>query len=326
MPRSYLRSFSDEGTIGVVLTNTGERREISIRNAGVRKGFYKRHRPTTGERIDDVEWSLSVIESAAAPILRDVEARWPLSLEEKTLLAEFLSIQCLRGPRWHQEYGERTKALFEGYRRDGTFDHPELPDATNLVNKYEAHALGDSERMIRMMSMSPKGAAIFGSMIWNLVRFCSPFLACSDHPVSIWPINQPSRRPEPTTLNAGLLNVLEVWVPVSPKAAILMTWLDEEDDRAERVEAARHHASAINAFTVANADRQWFYLPGTTPPVGTGRFYPLSTEFIDGYNAEVARRSRIRAAIGERVNARLGENLPKDYDIVRLHERPASAT
>ena len=39
---------------------------------------------------------------------------------------------------------------------DGTFDHPELPDATSLVNKHEAHALGDSERMIRMMSMSPR--------------------------------------------------------------------------------------------------------------------------------------------------------------------------
>jgi len=307
----------------MALTETGDRRVISVRNAGVRTGFYKRYRPSTGKRIDDVEWSLSVIEGAAAPILQSIEARWPLSLQEKTLMAEFFSIQRLRGPRWHQEYGEETRVLFEGYRRDGDFDRPELPDATTLVNKYEAHALGDSERMIRMMSMSPKGAALFGSMIWSMVRFRSPLLACSDHPVSIWLINQPSRRPEPTVFNAGVLNALEVWVPVSPTTAILMTWLDESEDRAEPITAARHHASVINAFTVANADKQWFYLPGTMPPIGNGRFYPLSTEFIDGYNAAAARRSRIRAAIGERVNARLGENLPKDYDIVRLREPSA---
>jgi len=302
----------------MALLGTTTRRVISVSNAAVRNGFYKRHRPSTGERIDDVEWSLSVIENAAAPILANLPERWPLRLEEKTLLAEFFSIQRLRGPRWHDEYRVRTKALFEGYRRDGSFDHPELDDPKELIDGYEAHCLGDSERMIRMLSMSPKGAATFGSMIWNLVHFRSPVLATSDHPISFWLINETSKQPGPTVFDAGLLNVLEVWVPISPHFAILMTWLDEPEDRATPIKAAKHHAACINAFTVANAEKQWFHLPEATPPVATGSFYPLSTEFIAGYTAETARRSEIRATIGERVNERLGESLPQDFEIVRL--------
>ena len=82
----------------------------------------------------------------------------------------------------------------------------------------------------------------------------SPVLATSDHPVVIWPLAARSRMPQPNDEDGGLLDTLEVWVPVNPQCAILMTWADAKDDEILRVDGARQHASTLNAFTIAQAD------------------------------------------------------------------------
>jgi hypothetical protein len=46
-----------------------------------------------------------------------------------------------------------------------------------------------------------------------------------------------------------------------------MTWSDLPDDENVRLRGTRDHAANLNAFTVASADRQWVYRPGTSPPI-----------------------------------------------------------
>jgi hypothetical protein len=146
-------------------------------------------------------------------------------------------------------------------------------------------------------------------MHWSLVDFASPLVATSDHPVVVWPSHARPQRPQ-ASANEGVLNALEVRVPVSPTAALLMTWLDEKDAATPRLRGARRHASNLNAFTVANMDREWFHLPGTTPPVAAGaRLLPLSPELIAGYDARVVNSSQRRATVAEWLESTGGQTL-----------------
>jgi hypothetical protein len=81
-------------------------------------------------------------------------------------------------------------------------------------------------------------------------------------------------------MGAGVLEALEIRVPVSPHHAILMTWRDEADDQDCRVRGTRDHAANLNAFTIAHAERQWFRQPGAPTPTASGRLLPLSTQFL----------------------------------------------
>jgi hypothetical protein len=71
-------------------------------------------------------------------------------------------------------------------------------------------------------------------------------------------------------MGAGVLEALEIRVPVSPHHAILMTWRDEADDQDCRVRGTRDHAANLNAFTIAHAERQWFRQPGAPTPTALG--------------------------------------------------------
>lgn len=97
-----------------------------------------------------------------------------------------------------------------------------------------------------------------------------------------------------------------------------MTWLDQADDVAEPIDAGRREARNINAFTIAQAEKQWFHLPRTRPSVGKNRAYPaLSTELFPGYGPAACERSLVRNAVSEKVNSSLGEET-NEYEIVRL--------
>ncbi len=122
VPRTYLRNFADANRmIGMRLVDDPAREAVvSIRDAAVRKRFYRRTRPD-GTPIDDVEWSLRLIEDRAGPILREVERRWPPSFDDKRVLGEFFALQILRSPRWRQGYEVRSRRLVEEYRASRLF-------------------------------------------------------------------------------------------------------------------------------------------------------------------------------------------------------------
>jgi Protein of unknown function (DUF4238) len=322
VPRTFLRNFADaDEMIGMRLAvDPAAERVISINDAAVRKRFYRRTRPD-GTPIDDAERMLAMIEERAGPILRELQARWPLSFEEKHVLAEFFALQILRGERWRRDYVERTDRLVDDYRKRGLFAD-EIAASGLTVEEVADHNrdlfLSDTQRLRRMFGMSPKGSAILGSMIWSLIRFDGPMLATSDHPVTAWSRFQTSSRPKPSPFSAGLINFMEIRVSVSPSAAIVMTWLERAEDTAEPFEGRRPEARNLNAFTIAQAEKQWFHLPGTKPSFGKKRTYrPLSLDLFPGYGPNAADRSTLRNVVLEKVNSTLGEE-STEYEIVRL--------
>jgi Protein of unknown function (DUF4238) len=296
-------------------------RLISIRDAAVRTDFYKRTRPD-GTVIYDVEWSLQHLDSAAAPVLRAIVDRWPLDLDDRGKLAAFFGYQLVRGPRWKEWHERKTHEILDELRRAGRI--PVDPEGKLSEEEIFAAAkqelLTDTQRLTRMLSLAPKAASVLGSMHWTLVGFNSPILATSDHPVVAWPLAERSRRPQPTPLEVGLLDTLEVQAPASSRQAIIMTWLDEPDGPI--VKGARQHATNINALTVAQAERQWFHLPGVSPPLATGLLLPISPELVRPYDQATAVSSRRRAEITRRTQPRLGDHsLDQSFEIVTVDRR-----
>lgn len=309
VPRMYLRNFSDGEAVAVHVIEQPGSRVMSIGSVGTRKRFYRRHRPD-GTPIDDIEWSLAQAEAKAAPVLAQLGTTWPLPIDEKAGIGELFGLQLIRGPRWRRWWGQATGDWLDEQRAEV---EPEKLAAL------EAALTNDTYRLVHMLQVAHKMATVFGSAHWTLVEFSSPLLATSDHPVVVWPLSVRARAPAATAANVGVLETLELRIPVSPTRLLLLTWRDVPDAHESRVSGTRYHAANANAFTVAEADAQWFHLPGRTPPVASGRLLPLSTQLVAGYNAASARGSERRLQASEIVNAQLGsEDLPNAFDVVTI--------
>lgn len=322
VPRVHLRNFADRSQLAIHVLPDGKERTVSINDAAVKRDFYRRMRPRDGSEIYDIEWALSHIEGVVGPLLSNLEAAWPLSREDKTTLAELFAYQAVRGPSWKAWYQGFAQATIAKKRRDPVHELQSgilVPLTERHIQDLEAHLLSDTQRLIRMMMSGQKRISIFGSMTWDLIKFDEPLLVISDHPIVEVPLKAGSRMPE-VSHGHGALNVLEVRVPIAPDLALLMTWKDPPDSR-QVLPGNRQHADNINAFTVAQAERQWLWRPGTTPARGHGPFAPLSAELCPGYTALRGEASVVRKKVAELMNARLGEQPtagPQDVEIVTV--------
>ncbi|HVS86041.1 MAG TPA: DUF4238 domain-containing protein [Gaiellaceae bacterium] len=316
VPECYLRNFARAGKqIETHRVGASGSETRPVKKVGVRPYQYRRTRPD-GTKIDDIEWSLSKMEDKAAPLLREIETRWPLTTDERGLMASFAAAQVVRGPRWAAWYERQThQQITELREKPDETDLTEGHDGPQTLDDIEAVLLSDTFRLRQMLEYARKLPAILGSMHWTLVEFRSPLIATSDHPVVLWPLNSGGRAPQ-ATQPIGFINSLEVRLPVSPTATILMAWIDVADTAQPRVRGARHHAANINAFTVAEAERHWFHLPETTAPVASGRLAPLTPELVKGYSHAVARASQRRKTVKEIMDAQIGQPSKEWFEMV----------
>jgi hypothetical protein len=309
VPAGYLKAFAVDRLIMMRLVGEADSRRISVKDAGVRKAFYRRMRPD-GTSIDDVEWSLSQLEQKTLPLLSRIRDLWPLSSDDKHALAFLFGNLLVRGPRWLDWYESGTRTFVEKDVRGV----PMLPDSglatEEEIREFEAELLGSTRWTVRMLSVGIKAAAILGSMHWSLLEFRSSLLATSDHPVAPWPVDKSSQRPQVMPFDNGRFETLEFRVPISPRLAILMTWLDGEDPPAPFA-GSRDMAANLNALTVAQAELQWFHSPERVPPLASGQLLALSRTLLRDYGPDVALSSRRRAEIQEVIRAYEGVDLPE---------------
>ena len=309
--RGYLRSFALDEIIAMhLVAESSGIREVPVGKAGVLKDFYLRHRPD-GTPVYDVEWSLEHIDKAVPPLLRQISERWPLTIQEKAMLAEFIAMQVLRGPRWRNWHAAFTADYFTGVRTSGEFDgeEPEGMTIEEALAETERQLSSDTVTLAKMLELSRKGTQIIGSMHWTLLQFERPWLATSDHPVVFWSLDIASRQPKKSDdfLKGGLLNALEVRFPISPQHALLMTWLDLPDDEAPTVKCTKDIAANLNAFTVAEATYQWFHVPGMTVPRASGQLLPVAPSLLRPYSANVVRESVRWNQTAQRIQPQLGD-------------------
>jgi Protein of unknown function (DUF4238) len=154
VPRTYLEGWAVEGKIGVIQVRENKRLVMAIENVGTRRRFYRRKRPD-GSEIDDIEWTLSVIESNAGPLLQSFDEAWPFSGEDKRKLAVLFAFQLLRDPRWMAEYIERMRGFVDQYARE----NPSALTEEELEQQY-AHLVSDTYRLGKVLSHAVTGGRV----------------------------------------------------------------------------------------------------------------------------------------------------------------------
>lgn len=314
VPAGYLRAWARGNRIAMRRVGADAPRSVGVRVAGVRKNFYRRERPKTGESIYDIEWSLEQAETAALPVVADLPARWPIGLDDKAKVGQFFALQHLRGAafrRWHE--GQVAALLDEvrGNPEAALRPHPGRT-ATEVIEELELSLTSDTYRLTNMLKYARSCGIVFASMHWSLVRLVRGRLVTSDHPVIVWPIRPgSSRKPTANDPQAGVIDAIELFVPVAPAHLLLMTWRDQKSVGVPIAGKGRHLATA-NAFVVSNADAQWFHEPQIDPWIAKGPRPPLSPELLPGYGVSEAGRSHRRARARHLANAEAGRELSND--------------
>jgi hypothetical protein len=295
VPAVYLKNFAASNQVAL---HRLDRRECELRNvktAGTRGSFYRRERPD-GSEIDDIEASLSALETKVKPVFDDVMSGEALTLARKNVLAQFFAIQMVRGPAFFQERAGLIDG-FLGELDESGFQPAAVAEADGEVEVVRRKALSaqlsTTARFVTMLSIGSKLGPVLGSMRWHVLDFGAPVLAVSDHPIVSWPADV--RMTEAFTLpRLGPLGAVEVRVPLSAEIAVLMTWHDIPD-RGRAVAADRRLAAELNAFVVGQADREWMHYPGVEPVISPGQFGPLYRSFELGYSALSLPNSKRRA-------------------------------
>lgn len=303
VPRTYLERWAVDGRIGVVQVQENKRLEMAAENVGIRRHFYRRERPD-GSDIDDIEWTLSEIESKAAPLLQALEDEWPFSGDDKLVLSRLFAFQWLRTPRWKERYRERTDSFLEDYDAN----NPTTLSAED-VEQFNEQLRSDTHRLGMMLSTGVTGTAVFASMHWTLVEFERPWIVTSDQPLVLW-TGAGAKSPHAEDMTEmGVIDSIEIRLPVSPTAVVLMTWSDAPDDDHVRVAGTRDQAANFSAFTTKAADRQWFHRPDVSPPIASGNLLPVSPQLIPDYTPAGAANSRRRAKTSQIARARIDSDL-----------------
>lgn len=319
LPRGQLRPFSVDGMIDCHFVDGTETRRIGINDAGVRSGFYVEKRDD-GSRSPAFELAMNPAETKGIEMLREIEERWPLSINDRGPIAELLGLQAVRSPAWRAWFDrERRRSLEE---KVVSTPFPGAP----AWRRFEAYSESDHFRLDSMARQIHKMGSLFGSMHWTLVRLRADRLLIADQPVV--PVPFPGREGAPAAAvpRVGFGNTIEVYFPVTPRLALVMTWLEEPDDGPPR-EGRVHWVKNINGASRAQADRQWFTRPGTSAPQQTGPCLciPVGSELHRLYGLTAAQRSERRRQALEVVNRMIEESLSPDrMTIIGVSRAPAS--
>jgi len=319
VPQVYQRNFAVSDQVAVHIDGAPACVIMNIRDAGTRPRFYRRTRPD-GTEIDDIEASLSYIEDAIRPVFDELIAGAPLDQAKKGVLAQFLGVQMVRGPAFFDERTNLLTPLLSGLSEQDLTPRAlrEAGGNVDVARRRVTDAyLHSTQQLTTMLTTATKMASVIGSMRWQLLQFDGPVLAFSDHPVVVWPwdawtILVPFAAPQ-----LGPLGSFEVRAPLAPDLAVLMTWVDEPD-RAGRVRAREEAAEEINAFVVAQADRQWMHRIGAKPPIGQGPFKPLARIFETGYSRRTVEHSARRQFASRYLLRVRGKKFVSEIEMARI--------
>ena len=175
-----------------------------------------------------------------------------------------------------------------------------VPISTADREQVASYLTTDTNRLHRMLRLGFRIASILGSMHWRLLAFDEPMIGISDHPVVQIPISWPVASGE-DPFEHGAANCFEIYVPISPRSVILMTWINEPDpDIPWR--STREQAGLINAKVKAQAEHQWMHHPDHEPVQSAEAWVPITSQIAPSYDPEVARDSPRRAMVTEILN------------------------
>lgn len=293
--RAYLRQWTgDDGRLLRVAGQDGESELRALHSVGYRRDFWGDD-PQVRNRAEAVAGKF---ESRAAPVLRNLSERWPLTPGSPDWFAMslFLGLHFMRNPAGPQHLlrvqGEvlatRLPVYTEGWPEEQT-------------QRFLREVTSDDFRVQILLDQIIKAASVLGSMHWTLIEFPASLLATSDQPVTIAPLLAPGESaPVLPLLRGPVFNAEEIRIAVGPRHALLLTWLNEPCDGGV-VLAGDDVAAHLNRAVIGQREEEWFHHPERRP---TTLIAPLFSEIgtcgllgrrlLPGYGYEAAVASNRR--------------------------------
>ncbi|MEU2873893.1 DUF4238 domain-containing protein [Streptomyces olivoreticuli] len=274
VPRLLLRRFADGERIIRVPLDGGDRRTVGIADVTVHRDFYS-VRDKNGHLDDTVEDLLAELEGKAAKVIHEViDGAWPLPIEERAVLAEWMAAQYARIPAARKAQNEVAdhlgKVLIAMGRKPEIRRHLEAT-STESVSDEQVEALwGDlmgfdgyyaemsvNDHVVSMGRSMKTAYEVFMARSWGLIKFERRTLLIPDHPVTLVP-----EEGAPSFRGVGIGNAAAILMPIDRRAAIIMASPGSDDF------VARSHtrlAKELNQRFAYNARRELFHHPDDNP-------------------------------------------------------------
>jgi Protein of unknown function (DUF4238) len=254
-------------------------------------------------------------ESDALALLRDLQARWPLTRDDRVTLGQFVAIHIVRTPSfagWLRQLGAKTAG--EVLAEEDRLDEEQTAQMEEMFR-------GDRMHARTLLRQIPRIGSVLCSMHWSVVEFHEDWLISSDQPVVLLPPPPHSISPASVIPPYGVMGALEGRFTLDPRRALLLSWREEQDE--PWLNGTRPHACSINCALKAQALKEWFCVPGTRPPFISPRLFQERVFPISGYSAQQVIASRRRQG-AERLAKKMVEEQTPDNEMrwVRVRDRP----
>jgi len=262
--------------------------EEGPRGVGYQRDFWG-----SPELAREIEAGFSKLESFALNVINDIEARWPLTSDDRAALGRFLALHIVRLPA----FGGFMRMLGERATRQTMADAA----AEYQLDPAEAAAYaevlcGDSIHVKTLVRQLSRIASFLCSMHWSVIEFPEDWLISSDQPVVLLPHVSSPITPASAITPQGLAATLEGRFTLDPRHALLLSWHETEEAMLAGTYA---QACSINCALKAQTLQEWFCRPDShpafySPPLLTERVYAISMELLPGYTVKSAASSQRR--------------------------------
>jgi hypothetical protein len=272
----YLRGFCTQAAPGQVIVydkETGRVGGTSIKNAAVKRDYYRLPSTPEGPSPFALEEALSGIESQAGAILPKLIGGDDLTTSERAAWAGFMALSYLRGPAARHlmtelivsnmnkamEAALSTKENYEEIvRNSGGTDDPisdKVPyqKLVKFWNEREFELKISEYVSLGALESVEKVATILYDMNWTFVR-CPPgsLFITSDTPMSY---SSPRGSYDPTIGDGGLMNrAVQARMPLTKRCLLVATWSRLLPD----IQLPTARVTSINRKTMSHAFRYAF--------------------------------------------------------------------
>lgn len=229
VPESYLAAFAAGNTLACVNVRSGKKFRLSKKDASTGRYFYSIPGSEDPDAFEDV---LAEVEGSFPPIRAAIEAGvWPLPLDQRTQLAEYMAVQVTRGRDHRQQLGGQLLDVVRGMSLDEPEEYARLltlPGAPETIDLDADELPATIVNPAHLFQMILAGFSVPGMLKrrrWELVVFEQPGLITSDAPIV--PVPDP-RIGHDAPL--GFENALVIQYPLTRKLGLWMYLVDEGDD------------------------------------------------------------------------------------------------
>lgn len=286
----YLRQFAHKGKSKVTVHRAGE--EPS--DQGVRAVGYVRDFWASPELAVHVEEKFGKAEDAALKVISKIDARWPLTAEDRTHVSLLLAVHIVRSPA----FGGAMRQIGAKANREVVAEGAVTYDLDEKQSReLEAEFGKERYHVEALLRQLPRITSFLNSMHWTLVEFDADWVITSDQPVVLLPyLPVPHTPASAVPMQLGLAATLEGWFTLNPRTLLLLSWQGGAD---ARVGGEHRHACSVNCALRAQTLLEWFSRPGSrppflSPPILQPEISRISLELLHGYSVALAAESERR--------------------------------